>query len=299
MIQEWNIYHILDKDFKKQIAYIKKYFNVISLDEVNKKGLAEDGTYLLVTFDDGYQNIYEYAFPILKEFDVCAVLFLPTNFVFEKRSLWNDRIEYIFQNTKETHLIYEYNGKKIEYPLYSEKEKKNAFMGITSFFGSGIVCTQRDHGIKKLAETLNVPLDDKLIFCNEKYNPLCLEAIKEMIGSGLITIGSHSVNHYSLANCDEDDVFNEVKESKKKIESMISCECKAFSLPGGKNHPAILSAAKEAGYKWIFNSCPDSNPLARYDPFKVNRQGITNEMDFRDFVTNINGSRKIVKKYWF
>jgi peptidoglycan/xylan/chitin deacetylase (PgdA/CDA1 family) len=45
---------------------------------------------LLITFDDGYRNFAEHAWPLLKEFGLRATLFVPVDFV-GKRPLWLER----------------------------------------------------------------------------------------------------------------------------------------------------------------------------------------------------------------
>ncbi len=43
---------------------------------------------VIITFDDGEQSIYDFAFPILKKFNMRAVVFLPVDYV-GKKNLWD------------------------------------------------------------------------------------------------------------------------------------------------------------------------------------------------------------------
>jgi peptidoglycan/xylan/chitin deacetylase (PgdA/CDA1 family) len=66
--------------FKKQLAWLHKHnFRVISLvdlaENIRKGGeLPEKG--LVLTFDDGFQSLYDYAFPILSQYGFRATVFL-------------------------------------------------------------------------------------------------------------------------------------------------------------------------------------------------------------------------------
>ena len=53
-------------------------------------GQGKDG--VIITFDDGEKNVYDYAFPLLKKYGVKAVVFLVVNYV-GKENLW-DVIEF-------------------------------------------------------------------------------------------------------------------------------------------------------------------------------------------------------------
>ena len=72
------------EDFLAQMTYLKANFSVISLAEfldarTSHRELPAKTT--MVTFDDGYMNNYEHAFPILKKLDLPATIFLTTGFV--------------------------------------------------------------------------------------------------------------------------------------------------------------------------------------------------------------------------
>ena len=53
--------------FEKQIKYLKKNFNVISINDINKNFNLKK---IVITFDDGYFDNFENAFPILKNITV-------------------------------------------------------------------------------------------------------------------------------------------------------------------------------------------------------------------------------------
>jgi len=76
---------VVPENFIKQMEYIKKKgYEVITLDELvesikNKKRLKRNK--VVITFDDGYKNNFEYAYPILKKFGFPATIFLATNYI--------------------------------------------------------------------------------------------------------------------------------------------------------------------------------------------------------------------------
>ena len=68
--------------FRRQMEYLKnKGYRPVSMPDLAhffETGTALSGKPVLITFDDGYDDIYLNAFPILKEFGFQATVFLPT-----------------------------------------------------------------------------------------------------------------------------------------------------------------------------------------------------------------------------
>lgn len=74
---------VLPKDFDWQMDYLYKHgFHTVSLEDVidywhHKKPLPPNP--IVITFDDGYQDNYTYAFPILKKYHFTATIFVVVN----------------------------------------------------------------------------------------------------------------------------------------------------------------------------------------------------------------------------
>lgn len=77
------LYSVAPENFERQMHYLKdKGFNVIPLDELvegirNKKKFAHNA--VVITIDDGYENNFTCAYPILKKYGFPAAIFLITN----------------------------------------------------------------------------------------------------------------------------------------------------------------------------------------------------------------------------
>jgi peptidoglycan/xylan/chitin deacetylase (PgdA/CDA1 family) len=72
------------EDFELQMKYLAENFNVISLTEFCRfraEGRTLPARSIIVTFDDGYEDNYLYAFPVLKKFNIPATIFLTTGFI--------------------------------------------------------------------------------------------------------------------------------------------------------------------------------------------------------------------------
>lgn len=87
--------------FKTQLDYLKrKNYQVISMDEYSEiKKNKKKGKYVALTFDDGYEDNYHYAYPLLLERNMKATIYLVANFVDGNRPLPIDQTDN-FQNNK-------------------------------------------------------------------------------------------------------------------------------------------------------------------------------------------------------
>lgn len=69
--------------------------------------------------------------------------------------------------------------------------------------------------------------------------------IKELLKSGIIEIGSHTITHANLPNLYEEELDFELGESKRLIENTFGIECKSFAYPFGFLDDKCVKIAKK------------------------------------------------------
>ena len=77
---KWRLNSVSEKSFERQMAFMKRHgFQIISFDDLVegiKKGHQFTRNTVVLQFDDGYEDNYKYAFPILKKYGFPATVFL-------------------------------------------------------------------------------------------------------------------------------------------------------------------------------------------------------------------------------
>ncbi len=72
-------------EFTKQMSYLRKHYTVVSMDAVVNRSVREDlstrSDVVVVTFDDGYREVYDAAFPVLQEYRIPATVYLATRYI--------------------------------------------------------------------------------------------------------------------------------------------------------------------------------------------------------------------------
>lgn len=82
-------YSVSPVDFEKQVAYLAQNYKVISLDKllgyIRAKQKVPNNA-VVITIDDGYQDNYTFAYPILKKYSIPATIFVCTEFIQKKHT---------------------------------------------------------------------------------------------------------------------------------------------------------------------------------------------------------------------
>ncbi len=73
--------YVTEKQFESHLKFLKENgFKTVSFDEALKiKKYGTPGKYIIITFDDGYEDNYTLAFPLLKKYGFTAMIFLVAN----------------------------------------------------------------------------------------------------------------------------------------------------------------------------------------------------------------------------
>ncbi len=68
-------------NFAAKLRFLRRYTNVVSLDEYFSGKVSWRKVNIVVTFDDGFQSWVSKAAPVLKELDIPAVFFMSSGFI--------------------------------------------------------------------------------------------------------------------------------------------------------------------------------------------------------------------------
>lgn len=134
------------EQFREQMKFLRdKRYNVISLEKlvdlINSRKRIPHRT-VVVTFDDGNENNYTNAFPVLKEYKIPATIFLVSDWIGKKNFLNTGQIKEMseagieFGSHSKTHAsLSEISGRKLEDEIFLSKNAIEAVLGdyVTTF----------------------------------------------------------------------------------------------------------------------------------------------------------------------
>lgn len=210
--------------FEKQVIFLKKHgHSFITFSDLDKITLYNIKKPTIIYFDDGFKDILENALPILKKYNISAVVFVSSGIADRTHFLWTLKYKYFLLNKG-----------------LSEKEADKNISNLKN-----ISDVKKDMYLEKIYKNENFVFDysKQNIFLN-------WDEIKVLSDSGW-EIGSHGVSHDRLTECNDNSLHDEIYQSKAILENNLNKIIKSFSYPHGRNNDKVNDNIKKAGYMYI------------------------------------------------
>lgn len=264
---------ISTSSFRKHCEILKANYDVMSL-EAAAEALADGGVdrpIAVITFDDGYLDFYEQAFPVLCELGLPATMFLPTNFVSGDIPLAHDRIFWLLRIASE-------RGVSLVEPLLDA--------GVTPRIARAFARPTASLALTERLVYMPFRLREKMIGSLESavgnsgeypadYRLLDWEMVREMAEAN-ITFGAHTANHVVLPLEETNTIVREVDESRARLETELDVPIRTFAYPNGEHSEFVRSAVAGAGFKLAVTTKPTVNRL-QTDPLALGRTSLSEE----------------------
>lgn len=219
--------------------------DIVSLDEAHRRLTepGEHGRFAAFTFDDGYRDNLEVAYPIMKKHEVPFTVYVTSGYVDGMGEIWWQALEDVV--AKQDHLGAVVDGKTRYFDTRTTAEKEAAYEEVYWWLRSIDEDEQRAF-VRDLAARYKV--DMKEIGVRELMS---WEEVRSMAADPLVTIGAHTVNHFAIAKLDRERAVREIREGARILEAELGQKPKHFAYPYGDPGSAGLrdfEIAKELGF---------------------------------------------------
>lgn len=253
-IRNYTKKHILEKKFIKKIKFLKKKYNILSLNQIlylikNNKHFPSNTC--AITFDDGFENNYSIAAPILEKFKIPTTFYFSTDFINNNTMSWIDKIEYTFEKTKKTKVLLPWNKKPLEI-----NNKKNKIF-VLDQIRKKLKNKNKNSIIEKVVNDIFKQLQVKKIISlnGELDKKISWSKVKKLNCSDLFTIGGHSHRHISLTSVSLKEAKIEIDKSIRLFKKKIGINLQHYSYPEGQKIDFNLAIKKHLKMRGI-NICP-------------------------------------------
>lgn len=278
--------------FKRQMAYVAEHFNVIDLKTL--AGFVHLGKPLppyplLITFDDGYLDNFEHAFPVLKAYNLPAVMSLVTGSMTDRGPLWWDECSYYFHHTRKQGVTLPLIG---EYDLSSRAER-NAVRDTFIERAKKMPPEWQQEMLRYLRDVLDVDYRDP------KPQFMSWDQARQMAEGG-ITFQGHTVTHPILSQISIGQMYWEILQSTYEVQRELNQPPIAFTYPNGlpgDYNDETIEAVCEAGYGMAFTYTQGAilaNDIKRY-PYQLPRIHVGLRDTFEIFAMRISGAQPVNK----
>ena len=272
--------------FHQQMKFVRNNFEVISFADLlacEQAGRPFPERGLIITFDDGYRDNYTHAFPILKEFNLPATIFLVTGHIGTTKLFWWDVVSYCIKHTPLAEKVFpDISHQKLR--LVDSRDKAFAIQMILGWIKHVPDDISRKF-VEKLPGELNVAMTEEI----GKGLLLSWDEVKEM-AHHRIEFGSHTVTHPILANVSEDRLHWEISESKKMIEQQTGNETVVMAYPVGRKSKFSLTAQEAVakhGFRYAVSYEEGAVAQKTYNRFAIPRIHVETEYTKRLFRANL------------
>lgn len=282
------------KQFEEIILLLKKRYTILPLNELLISSMPssrlKDACF--ITFDDGYKDFLDYAYPIMKRHKVFSTLFVLPYQITNKGHIWTSTVVFFTKHYSfgEIDEFLKEHGQNV---VYSNKD--NGFqlnLDITKHL-CAMMHTERMTIVNALREKF---VRDGRVIENEL---LTFDELRRL-DPVLVDVESHSLTHPGFRNeINRQFIETEMKESKEIIERELKTTVTVFAFPFANYNPLSIGIAKEV-YKMCFTGIDnfvslkkmENDPGYKYDLPRFNIHHDSAEEVF--FV--INGFHRRLKR---
>jgi peptidoglycan/xylan/chitin deacetylase (PgdA/CDA1 family) len=228
--------------------------DLISLDEMHRRMIDGDFSrrFVCLTFDDGYRDTLQWAYPVLKEAGVPFAIYVPTSFPDRLGELWWLALEAVIARNDRIGLVI--NGRDRKFDCRTVAEKLALYDELYSWLrGRSTEAEMRDI-VRRLATFYQV---DVAAFCDELS--MDWSDLAQLAADPLVTIGAHTVNHQILARLSQDAARSEMELGRSVIEAALGVKPAHLSYPFGDRTACAareFELVAELGFKTAVTARP-------------------------------------------
>jgi len=260
---------ITRKDFEAALRFITRHYTPVSLQDVitGSDGRALPHRPVLVTFDDAYASVSEFAAPLCSKFGVPAVFFV-NGLCLDNRQLALDNLICYVANMCGLSTInaaaHVASGTK-DIDLQNLTEVFARFLPSISF-------STRDVFRGALLQLAGISEDD---LAERAGLYLSSRQLRELATFNF-EIGNHTYSHVNCRSLSAGEFAGEIDRNKAVLEEVSGRKVRSFSVPYGSSADLtsdLVAHLHRSGYEAVFLAESRANPL-RPDRFRLNRVSI-------------------------
>ena len=264
--------------FEKQIALLCRYYQPITFATLHRhmhEGAPLPPEPLIITFDDGYSDVYRNALPILKRYGVPATVFLITDSIGTSAPFWFERVAYLIKRTTAHQVTLPALGIQIS-PLTPANRQSACQMILGRL--KAVPDTLRIEALEQLDSLLPISIPED---ASALVRPLSWSEARELHREG-IELGSHTATHPILSRLAQGSLEAEITGSRRRIAEEIGAEPLTLAYPvgvPGAFDERVMTATARAGYSFAVTAVRGVNHSSRLKPYELRRMGIDHSMN--------------------
>ena len=247
------ILEVTPEFLRKAIMRIRaRGYDIIPIGEVASRLRDPDANrFVVLTFDDGYRDNLERAYPVLKELDCPFTIYVATSMPDGTAELWWRVLETVIANSAQISL--KFDDVPLLFHCETAEEKYKTYESVYWWLRARSQDEQRDF-IREVAERHGVDMG-----AMTRRLAMGWDEISVLARDSLVTIGAHTVNHFALGRLKAGRAAAEAGNSADILDSYLPERPRHFAYPYGdpvSAGPREFEEARKAGFETAVTTRP-------------------------------------------
>ncbi|MFN0185531.1 MAG: polysaccharide deacetylase family protein [Aquabacterium sp.] len=261
--------------FDRQMRQVARDFHPVSVDQVAaslESGRALPRRAVLVTFDDGFDDNHQYAFPVLQRHGIPGLFFLSTGYIGGHDMFWFEQVVHLVLKTTQTSLHLPSLAFTVEPGLDMQSRRQAARLVLDRMKHTSN--TDRLRAMAELTDRAEVLIEPG----EQRFSAtMTWDQVREMAKGGM-HFGSHAVTHPVLSNVEDPaQLRHELVASADRLTQELGVAPRALAYPVGGGHAyddRVVAAARDAGYAMAFAYQAGVNRAGKMDRYRLRRLAV-------------------------
>ncbi len=239
---------VTPETFRLNLDAVSEYFEFVKLSEWfenKRKGRPLPAKACAITFDDGWLDNYEFAFPILREINIPATIFLVSDMIGSNKQFWPERLARTITAIAANHPK-QWTHSSLVWLRSAVTDYKFTNTAPTTEEISQLIAYAKQLPDQEIHARLNL-IESELGLNEQSQNASLLNwtQIIEMTKSGIIETGSHTCHHIRLnSQIPLQMLEQEIIQSKRFIEQQTGQPVTTFCFPNGEHSENALKLVR-------------------------------------------------------
>jgi peptidoglycan/xylan/chitin deacetylase (PgdA/CDA1 family) len=267
----------------RQLRWLKANFDVVSPHDIPNILRIRRGRHVIVTFDDGYEDNYTVAFPLLRAHGVPATFFITTGFIDHPRLPWWDEIAWMVRSARTSTIVLPAH---LPTPIPVDEPGRERVTMTLRQACFALQASPASGFLDALAEATGSGRYDA------RLAPriwMTWDMIRELLAAGM-TIGGHTIHHPVLARLPRDRQAEEIGGCGRRIQEELGVPMRTFAYPYGQPNcfnDDTRSCLEEVGVRTAFSYYGGFRRLDEWDDFDSRRIPVERHTSFDQFRAGI------------
>jgi peptidoglycan/xylan/chitin deacetylase (PgdA/CDA1 family) len=252
--------------FTRQMRHLAAHYRVLPAEEVVDAVRARrrlPPRAVLLTFDDGYRDFGEVAWPVLRRYRLPATLFVPTHYPDQpERVFWWDHLDRAFALTARTWISVPPLG---ILSLRGVAARRRSLRRVQQHL-KGVPHAE----LTTVVRAISGQLDDV------RRTPSDVLSWPELVALSRdgVTLAPHTRTHPALTQMPEGEARAEIRGSREDLRRRIGTVPPIFAYPFGAHDDRVIDIVREEGFELAVTTVPGHNLLSRIDPLQLRRTNV-------------------------